>query len=147
MITGLALLVFASWYAYLTGNLPDRGVMPNTPGPAFFPTIISGAIFVLAAGLVVQGFTEGRSAEAHLAEPGENRNAIAAICAFLTYLAALPYAGFIVASVPFFAVLMFLYGSRNRVMMGIASIVFPVALYIVFRHGFQIILPRGILAF
>jgi len=75
------------------------------------------------------------------------RPVVLAVGGFIIYLAALPYAGFIVASVLFYAALMYLYGSRNWLMIGASSIIIPVALFVLFRYGFQIILPRGVLAF
>ena len=147
IVAGLSLLVFACWYAYLAGNLPERDVMPNTPGPAFFPTIIVASVLVLSLALVVSGWRGLQpEASAKMAEFA-SRDGAYAIGAFLVYLAVLPYAGFIVASIPFFAVLMFLYGTRSPAVIGAVAVIMPLILYTVFRHGFQIVLPRGILAF
>ena len=63
---------------------------------------------------------------------------------FALYLVALPTAGFIAASIVFFAGLMVLYGARNPVVVVAASIAIPLALYLLFRHVFTIILPTGI---
>ena len=147
IVAGLALLAFGSWYAYLTGNLPTRDVMPNTPGPAFFPTIIVAAVMVLSAAMVIAGVKGEHTARAADPSRDRSREPILAIGAFLIYLAALPHIGFILCSIPFFGVLMYLYGSRNWIMMIIVSVVLPLVLYTIFRHGFQIVLPRGILAF
>ena len=138
---------FGAWYAYLIGSLPERSVMPNTPGPSFFPIIIVSAVLMLSAALLVSGVL---SRHDRPVVPAENKSWPAAaitIGAFVAYLAVLPYAGFLVASVPFFAVLMYLYASRNMVMIAGASLVIPIALFTMFRYGFQIILPRGVLAF
>jgi hypothetical protein len=144
---GVALAGFACWYAYLTGNLPDRDVMPNTPGPAFFPTLIATLILVLATAMAVVGFRQLRSEAAGGAEPFVQREGAYAIIAFLIYLVALTHAGFIIASIPFFAVLMYLYGGRNLAVLALVSVVVPVVLYVVFRHGFHVVLPRGPLTF
>ena len=141
IVAGLSLLVFACWYAYLAGNLPERDVVPNTPGPAFFPTIIAASVLVVSGWRGLQ--TEASAKMAEFA----SRDGAYAIGAFLVYLAVLPYAGFIVASIPFFAVLMFLYGTRSPAVIDAVAVIMPLILYTVFRHGFQIVLPRGILAF
>ncbi len=147
IIAGLALIALGAWYAFLIGSLPERSVMPNTPGPSFFPTIIVSITLLLSALLVISGVME-------LGKPGDGTdiprsgvNAKIAVGAFIVYLGMLPYAGFILASVPFFAVLMHLYGSRSRFMIAVSSLIVPIALFTIFRYGFQIILPRGILAF
>ena len=147
IVAGLALLAFGSWYAYLAGNLPTRDVMPNTPGPAFFPTIIVVSVMALSAALVVAGFRAEPTEASGKSKPQEGYEPFLAVGAFLVFLAALPHAGFIVCSIPFFGALMYLYGSRNWLMIAVLSVVVPLALYIIFRHGFQIVLPRGILAF
>ena len=60
---------------------------------------------------------------------------------------ALPFAGFVVSSVIFFAVLMVLYGGRKPLLIGVAATLVPVALFVIFRYGFQIVLPHGVLGF
>lgn len=146
-IAGLALMAFGVWYAYLIGNLPERSIMPNTPGPSFFPIIIVSAVLLLSAALLTTGIIG-------LSKPGNNagvrnsgRPAVLAVGLFIIYLASLPYAGFVIASVPFFAALMHLYGCRNWLMIAVSSTIIPIVLFVLFRYGFQIILPRGMLAF
>lgn len=146
-VAGLALMAFGVCYAYLIGNLPERSIMPNTPGPSFFPIIIVSAVLLLSAALLVSGIIglrqPGNDAGVHKSE----RSALLAVGIFIVYLTSLPYAGFIVASVPFFAVLMHLYGSRNWLIIAVSSTIIPTVLFVLFRYGFQIILPRGVLAF
>ena len=146
-IAGLALMAFGIWYAYLIGNLPERSIMPNTPGPSFFPIIIVTAVLLLSAAMLVSGIRGLRQPGSDAGKHINNRPAVFAIGTFFVYLALVPYAGFIIASVLFFAGLMYLYGSRNWLMIGASSIIIPVMLFVLFRYGFQIILPRGILAF
>lgn len=147
IIAGLALIAFGAWYAYLIGGLPERTTMPNTPGPSFFPIIIVSAVLLLSAALLILGLVNARKATDAPAGQHSPPGAILAITAFVTYLVVLSSAGFIIASVPFFAVLMYLYGSRNRLMIASASLIVPIALFVMFQYGFQIILPRGLLAF
>lgn len=146
-IAGLALMAFGVWYAYLIGNLPERSIMPNTPGPSFFPIIIVSVVLLLSAALLATGIIglrqRGNDADANsLKQP-----ALLTVGVFIVYLASLPYAGFIIASVLFFAAMMYLYGSRNWLMIAVSSTIIPTVLFVLFRYGFQIILPRGILAF
>ena len=47
------------------------------------------------------------------------------------------------ASVLFFAGLMWLYGERNKILIGLTSILVPVVLFYLFTAGFQILLPRS----
>ncbi len=142
----LGLLAFGAWYAWLSAGLPERH-MPNTPGPSFFPLIIVALLIGLSLALLIKGIADlraGRQADspARLA-PG----ALSALAAFFVYLGALPYVGFVVSSVIFFAVLMVLYGGRKPLLIGVAATLVPVGLFVIFRHGFQIVLPHGVLGF
>ncbi len=65
---------------------------------------------------------------------------------FALYVAFLSFAGFVAASVPFFAVLMVLYGERRWIAIGAASLVVPVILVLVFRYVLQVPLPEGVLS-
>jgi len=105
--------------------------------------VIAAALAVLSVALLVRG------ARAAAVEPATLPPAVAArgwlaLGAFVVYLIALPTLGFLIASVPFFAVLTWVYGERRIVVVALTSIAAPAALLLVFRWGFQIFLPRGI---
>jgi len=142
LIAAIVLLVFTVGFAWLTVRLPDRG-LPNTPGPAFFPSVIAAALAVLSVALLVRGARAAVPATATLPPTIAARGWIV-LGAFVVYLLALPALGFLLASVPFFAVLTWVYGERRAAVVALTSIVAPVALLLLFRWGFQIFLPRGI---
>ena len=62
---------------------------------------------------------------------------------FALYIALLPVAGFVVASIPFAAVMMWLYGSRNPLLVAIGAVVLPLLLSQLFGGVFRIPLPHG----
>ena len=140
----IGLLVLAGWYAALTTGLPDRDVMPNTPGPAFFPWLITAGLSALSLALLFQGITALKRRTGATAERQDVRKPALALASIAIYLVALPYLGFVPASVLFFAALMWLYGARNPILIAAASILGPVILFVLFRYGFNIILPRGL---
>lgn len=140
----IGLLAFTGWYAVLTTGLPDRDIMPNTPGPSFFPWLITAALSALSIALLVQGFTRLKRADGAVAGQRDLKTPILALASFAIYLAALPYFGFVPASVIFFAALMWLYGARNPLMIAAGAIAGPLILFVLFRYGFNIILPRGL---
>ena len=136
------LLVVTAGFGYLTLRLPDRG-LPNTPGPAFFPTVITLALAVLSLALLVRSLSAVAVDQAGLPESIALRGWLV-LGAFVVYLLAMPTLGFLTASVPFFAVLTWSYGERRPIVVVLTSVVVPAALLLVFRSGFQIFLPRGI---
>lgn len=129
-------------FGWLTIGLPER-VLPNTPGPAFFPGLIALALAALSIALLVRSLRATSPEQAALCAPLTTRSWVA-LGAFALYLLAMPTLGFVTASVPFFAALAWLYGERRPIVIALTSIGVPVALSLIFRSGFQILLPRGL---
>jgi hypothetical protein len=147
IIAAVALIVLALGYGVLTSQLPVRS-LPDTPGPPFFPWINTAILLALSLALLVQGLI-GTSAEkngqAVSTGTAEQRwQATWALGAFLVYLVILPGFGFLLATAPFFAVLMVLFNEPRPVRVAVGSIAMTVSLYILFRHGFNVFLPRGV---
>ncbi len=142
VIVGAVLLVIGVAYGLMTASLPDRS-LPNTPGPAFFPWLITGGLLVLSAALLARSLTaDGIDSPQTSSDRLANRRVVFLIW-FGVYLITLPYAGFLPASIPFFVGLMWLYGERNRLALTLATIIIPTCLFYIFRLGFQILLPAG----
>ena len=142
LIAGCVLLTCSLAYGFLTIQLPDRG-LPNTPGPAFFPWLITGLLTILSAALLVQGL-RGQGGSAQAAPSPVAPRGWLALGVFVVYLFLLPMLGFVTASIPFFAVLTLLYGQQNGVLVVLTAVAVPVLLFVVFRYGFQMLLPRGV---
>jgi hypothetical protein len=145
IIAALVLMAFALVYGGLTAGLPVR-TLPNTPDPSFFPWINTVIISALSIWLLVHGLKQAPSDPT--TEQHSNRRGLAiwALSVFVVYLALLPTLGFILATLPFFAVMMFLYGERRPVWIGTGTVCATLLMYILFRHGFGVFLPRGLLA-
>lgn len=143
IIAAIVLLGIGVWYGVLTAALPER-TLPNTPGPSFFPWLITGFLMLLSAALLVQGIGRLKTEETTPPSATGSRRRVFALLWFAVYLAALPYAGFWPASIPFFAGLMVLYGARSRLVVVAVAVVVPLLLFFLFRYGFQIFLPRGV---
>lgn len=146
ILAAAALLAFSAWYAWLATGLPERS-LPNTPGPSFFPLLIVAFIALLSAALLYKGIMGLRTQEKSTRDGVPTRTAWFMLAAFAIYLTLLPVAGFILASIGFFAVLMLLYGERRPAVIALASTGVTVLLFLIFRYGFQIVLPRGLLDF
>ncbi len=146
IIAGLFLTVLGLTYGYLTTGLPERS-LPNMPGPSFFPWIITFCLLVLSVSLLVQGLR--MAADDPISKPGPEKPDGGSLPAFIflgvfaVYLALLPFLGFLLASIPFFAVLMALYGETRKLWIASLSLGCPVFLFLLFRDVFNIPLPRG----
>jgi putative tricarboxylic transport membrane protein len=127
----------------MTALLPNRG-LPNTPGPAFFPWLITVGLVLLSVILLVQSLARERPEPTQApASKGSVRQLIM-LGVFGAFLVLLPVVGFLAAAVPFFAGLMWLYGERNRLALTLVAIAAPVTVFYIFRVGLNILLPTGI---
>jgi len=145
----VGLIVFGLVYGYLAWGLPVRS-LPNTPGPSFFPLVVTVVILALSAALFMQGFAMERDPPAlqpdKSASPSSRRSAGLLLLVVLAYIVLIPLLGFILATIPFFAVLMVLFGERRPVLVAIGALAMTAILYGVFRYGLDVFLPRGLLA-
>ena len=144
IIAGVILMMIGIIYGYLTSQLPVRPVT-GEPGISFFPWIITIAVLILSLAMTIQGWRAIRQEEAALTWQPPSLQVVATLLLFMVYIAALPYLGFLIASVPFFIGLMVLYGGRHKTLLILAGPGVPIALYFLFRHVFLIPLPRATL--
>jgi putative tricarboxylic transport membrane protein len=143
VIGAILLLIVGLIYGYLSTQLPERAV-PNVPGPAFFPGLVAVMVILLAIALLIKGLI-GLKREA--AMPGGVSIPVSPLLMlgwWLGFIIALPYAGFLLAGIPFFAGLMIMCEQRRWVVILTASTAIPVVLFYLFRNGLNILLPTGV---
>ena len=143
LAAGIVLLAAGIGYGFATGQLPDR-TLPDTPGPAFFPWLITLGLLGLSAALAVRGLIAVRRRDEVFSGYRLPGRGWLALGGFAAYLLLLPYAGFVLASVPFCGGLVVLYGERRAVIALAAAVLIPLILFLVFSTGFQVLLPRGV---
>lgn len=143
-----ALIVLGLVYGYLAWELPVRS-LPNTPGPSFFPLVVTVVILALSAALLIQALAVERDPPASPCEKAagirDRRSAGFLLLVLLAYVVLLPTLGFILATIPLFAVLMVLFGERRPLLVAVGALAMAAILYGIFRHGFGVFLPRGLL--
>ena len=141
IVAATVLLALGIAYFYLATQLPERS-LPNIPGPSFFPYLIGVVLVGLALALLVQGARGWRRAPIELGLP-ERLPAFVALLVFGAYILALPRLGFLIASIPFAGVMIWLYGGRNKLFVATGAVVLPLLLSLLFREVFRIPLPQG----
>jgi hypothetical protein len=144
IVAAAVLILLSMAYGYLTSKLPIR-TLPDTPDPAFMPWINTVLLCGLGALLLWQALGTGETDDAD--RPGTMLDARtgAFLAVFVGYVVLLPVLGFVFASIPFFAVVMMLFGERRRLWILIGSVAGPLLMFAIFRHGFDVVLPRGVL--
>lgn len=143
IIISMIMLLIGSCYLYFSLQLPVRAI-GNVPGPSFFPLIISAIVLFLAVALLLGGVMNMRNEQQAEPQPAATRRVFATLLWFVLYLVALPYVGFLIASIPFFAGLMLLCEQKKPLHVAVGSVLIPVFLYLLFRQGFNILLPSGV---
>ena len=144
LIASLFLLLFCAGYAYLTANLASRAI-ENTTQPSFFPWVITACLTILSLCLLVQAFIPNFSQTVPKSSGIPPKRLILALLLSIIYLPLLPFLGFIGANILLFGGLMYLYGERNPIKNIIFSALISTIIFYLFREGFQIRLPAGIL--
>jgi putative tricarboxylic transport membrane protein len=144
LIASLFLLLFCAGYAYLTANLATRAI-ENTTQPSFFPWVITACLTILSLSLLIQAVIPKFSQMVPKSSGIPPKRAILALVLSIIYLALLPLLGFIGANILLFSGLMYLYGERKLIKNIIFSVLVSVVIFYLFREGFQIRLPAGIL--
>ena len=147
IIAAIVLILVCIGYGVLTVHLPTREIEQTTE-PSFFPGVVIACLLALSLALLVQGLRR-RAAYNNLVAFGPEVGAgcyLAGFAAFAVYLTLLPSLGFVAANVPFFAVLMVIYGERRPAWLAVSSVGVSLVLFFLFRELFQIRLPAGVLA-
>tara|TARA_B100000315_G_scaffold260594_1_gene323284 strand:+ start:5402 stop:5875 length:474 start_codon:yes stop_codon:yes gene_type:complete len=144
LIAAIILLLLCAGYAYLTANLPTRAI-ENTTQPSFFPWVVTVCMAVLSLALLAQGLLPLVSQQAPKAFDVPAKRLIYGLILSVAYFILLPTLGFLAANIPFFAGLMYLYGERRPLLIAAGSILISLVIFYLFREGFQILLPSGIL--
>ena len=143
VIISMIMLLIGSCYLYFSLQLPVRSIQ-NVPGPSFFPLIIAAMVLFFTVALFIKGIVNLRNAQPDQDQIAAPRRVIATLLWFVLYLIALPYEGFLFASIPFFAGLMLLCDQKKLSQIAVGSVLIPVFLYVLFRQGFNILLPAGL---
>ena len=146
IVAAIVLILVGIGYSVLTSNLPTREIEQTTE-PSFFPWVVTVCLLALSIALLAQALRGGTAYENLVAfgpEVGAGRY-LAGFVAFAVYLVLLPNLGFVAANVPFFVVLMAIYGERRPVWLTVGSVGVSLVLFFLFRELFQIRLPAGVL--
>ena len=138
----LILMILGIGYGILTTQLPER-TLPNTPGPPFFPWILTAGLLILSVSWFLASLKMGAGGSLFSEKKEYLVYPALGLISFLTFLALLPYLGFLLGGIPFFAALMVISGERRPLWVAFFSIAIPVTLFFLFREGFLILLPQG----
>ena len=124
--------------------------MGGVLGPAAYPRLLGVLMLILSFLFIYKGWSEENDASAdHQRETQAKPSYHLAFLSFtgllvLTYF--LETLGFIIISILLMMWFMFMMGERRWRFLILSSLIFPCVVYSIFRYGFDIVLPEGILA-
>lgn len=105
---------------------------------AFYPNILFSILIICGIGLIYQG-KKRKNKEA--IPSFKWKKLIQMVIVLLLYVFLMEYIGFVLSTVLFMIVSMFLYGERRAKILLPVSIVISVVVYLLFTKAFMIILP------
>ena len=137
-------------YGIVTMEVPGSAA---TPGPAFFPIILTGVVYVLSILLAVQMVRAPEPPDLEIVAPESGpyrmqsdwKSLGMALAAFLLFIVLLEPAGWIVAAAVLFWLVARAMGSTTAVRDMAIAFVFSCAVQAFFSAGLDLNLPAGIL--
>ncbi len=135
--------------------LPKSKVMEI--GPDFMPTVIGVLILILAAILLVNTVRNfkfnAEEAEKSGPEQCDYKRVLASLVSSVVYVNVLKPVGFIVSTLVYLFLQIFILAPddqrkpKNLVFYLVLDVIFTLIVYFLFRYGFKIVLPAGLIAF
>ena len=143
LVVGLGLFVYVQALAMPAAK---RGL-----GPGGYPKFIALGLVLLGAALAGRFFLEGKAPASVSGPPegraGPGRNRTKRVLFFMAlcfaYSQAIHPLGFVLSSVVFLAVAIRFFGYRRPVVGAVVSLGLPIALYLLFRNIFLVLIPLG----
>lgn len=138
----LFFLVLAALFGWQGARSHDGGDWALSP--AFFPLLLSTALALLALALLLQGWRRLKTGVPATSTQEADFSTGRVLLVFglcCTYAFVLPWAGFFPATVFFLALFSLVIGERRLWPIVLLSLLSPAAIFIIFRHGLNVLLP------
>lgn len=164
LLTGIIFCLFSGAYFYMATQINIPGsLMASLLDASSVPRLWGGMMFILGIIILIRGLVKmnGAKKAGYVPETGnmmeklkkgiwEARSAIAMFVILFIYIAILQSVGFLLSTIAFlFGEFFVLTRKEERKIWVIAlmALVFGVAIYALFKYGFSMPLPRGIIKF
>lgn len=158
LIVSICYLALAIALIVLAKALPKSTVMEI--GPDFMPTVVGVICLVLSLLLLVQAITKLRSKDGALKAAGEEtgeasdyKRVIESLILALAFVNVLKPVGFIISTLVYLALQIIVLAPNDKrtkkdiLLYLIIDVVFTFVVYFLFRYGFKIVLPAGLIKF
>lgn len=144
--TGIAIMAVSVAVFIMAGEMPT---VPKGIGPGGYPMVISVALFFLGLALSIQNFPRKPKPGAPVKKDSGKpitwqmlkRPLLIGIVVFV-YIRGMFYLGFLLLTPFFLFFTIWFFGYRRWLRSAVISILTTAIIYVVFYHGFQVLLPR-----
>lgn len=141
---GIGTIIFAIVIFITANQMPESTTGLGAGG---FPKFIAIGLGIMGFMLALKSFYKIKLGDRDKQKVTlkELLNVAKLVVAVGLYIFVVRYVGFLITTPIFFFLFMFIYGERKWKQMVIVSVIFGVALYVIFEKIFQVMLPSGIL--
>ena len=148
VLIGAAMLATGLIYLFLTANLPRKAFIVA----AFVPYLLAAGMCILGVLQLLAAWGQAPREDAAAAEAGPDYLTVGKTLGLIVgYIAVLQWLGFPIATVAYlYLQFLVLTPHDHRVSHGrylLIALCASVFIYVVFRHGFDLLLPAGLLDF
>lgn len=135
-IGGLGMLGFAL-------QLPYKSAVTTIGGPGTFPTMVLVILVFFSGVLVLTEYKKLRSGTyiTFKYEPGDFKRILSVIVASFIYLVVIEATGYLIATFVFTAVLLWLFGFREKMPFIVITVIYPILIFFTFKTLLNIPLP------
>lgn len=154
IILGTVMLLFSGFYLIVARGIKTRPKLtPSYASAQVIPTLLGVLLAILAVLCIIEGVHKMKKYDPNAASGKEEAKGdpfavIATFALMIVYALALPTAGFCLST----AVYLFLQISllapkdkRNLKLFAVIAVVFTMFVFVAFRIGLQMLLPRGVI--
>lgn len=153
LILGVAMLLFSGFYLYYTQQIITRPkLIPSYASSRIMPTLLGVLLAGLSVILIIQGIRRIRTAGGEAQKEKTNKGDLLAIvltfAVIIGYTLIMPPLGFCLSTVIFLFLQMLILApndKRNYLLFAIVAVVFTAVVFVAFRVGLQMLLPRGVI--
>ena len=141
-VVGFCLILLAVGIYYMTTQMPQKEA---GLGPGDYPRVIVYGFGLLGSILSITSFSKLRKKKEDKEkkfEKGEILQVAYLVTCVALYLFILPYIGFIFLTPALMFTMMFIFGLRKWILMGIISVVTTIFVYILFDRFLLVLLPE-----
>lgn len=142
LVTGIILVVVAAYVYSEAAAMPElkRGL-----GPGGYPKFIALGLGVLGLALAIQSLLkrDDKGKPLFTIAPKAAGRAFVFFILSLAYIQAIPYIGFIIASIVFLLIAIPFFGYRKPITSVLFSVLLVLGLYATFRYLFLVLIPTG----